>query len=389
MAGARVQKHQYFYTLDIVRFFAAFIVAIYHLGWSTWLLPTSLGAPLVHGIYTLPAMEPVAWWGAVGVPIFFVISGFVIANSANNQTPLHFLKSRIERLYPCVWIIAPITAVAWLASGVMPIGDITDRLVRSLSLLPAGPWIDGTYWTLPCEMFFYGLIFLLLLSGRFANLERFSIGLALISGCFNILYFADFAGISHLAWVHIFAEGPLKPALLYYGVLFALGTFIWLDRQGMSSVLGRKVAIGTLVICAIQVALSGAHDRPNLWEVPFIAWGVSVFAIRYINIKPGIHASRLIRLMGLATYPLYLIHFTIGCFAMRTLVTHGVPPYVALALTVVGLVCAACLITLVFEPRLRRVLRVGLLRLETPLRTTAASKILLRPGGLVTNIISP
>ena len=50
----------------------------------------------------------IASYGHLGVPMFFVISGFVITYSAEstlkkNETPISFLKKRFLRIYPTFW----------------------------------------------------------------------------------------------------------------------------------------------------------------------------------------------------------------------------------------------------------------------------------------------
>jgi exopolysaccharide production protein ExoZ len=52
------------------------------------------------------------WFGWVGVEVFFVISGFVITNSARGASPIEFLKGRVLRLYPAAWICATLSLFA-------------------------------------------------------------------------------------------------------------------------------------------------------------------------------------------------------------------------------------------------------------------------------------
>jgi peptidoglycan/LPS O-acetylase OafA/YrhL len=82
--------------LDIVRCVAALYVMLYHYGCWIWAgnnLPGIIGAQ-DHW------MAPFSWPGWVGVEIFFVLSGFVIAYSAQGNTASGFAKRRIIRLYP-------------------------------------------------------------------------------------------------------------------------------------------------------------------------------------------------------------------------------------------------------------------------------------------------
>jgi exopolysaccharide production protein ExoZ len=133
--------HRYFYGLDAVRFCAATLVALFHLTWR--LKPIALAMPV----------------GWVGVQIFFVISGFVIANSAAGATPGKLLKGRFLRLYPVAWICVPITLVCLVAVhgihkrvGVFTVLSIKAAL-GSVALVGKS-FLTSAYWTLPIELAF-------------------------------------------------------------------------------------------------------------------------------------------------------------------------------------------------------------------------------------------
>ena len=68
-------------SLDLLRLAAVAAVILYHYGfWG----PTSNGVPQV----ALPYLAAFAQYGFLGVPVFFTISGFVIAYSAEGRTPI-------------------------------------------------------------------------------------------------------------------------------------------------------------------------------------------------------------------------------------------------------------------------------------------------------------
>jgi peptidoglycan/LPS O-acetylase OafA/YrhL len=66
--------------LDLLRLAAVGAVVFYRYGfWG----PASHGVPQV----AIPGLAPLAQYGFLGVPVFFAISGFVIAYSAEGRTP--------------------------------------------------------------------------------------------------------------------------------------------------------------------------------------------------------------------------------------------------------------------------------------------------------------
>ena len=97
----------HFPLLDPLRFGAAVGVAVFHQMFWSWAW-VSIGVPgferTVAADVIYPSAASFTWFGWVGVEIFFVISGFVIANSASKSSPTEFLLGRALRLYPAVWV---------------------------------------------------------------------------------------------------------------------------------------------------------------------------------------------------------------------------------------------------------------------------------------------
>ena len=108
--------------------------------------------------------------GWVGVQVFFVISGFVIAFSAEKSTPLRFFEARVKRLAPAVWVCAPITAAVLLLTDLSWPTDAVIRVVRTALFVPIDPWVDSVYWTLGIEIAFYAIVWVLLRLGSFARM---------------------------------------------------------------------------------------------------------------------------------------------------------------------------------------------------------------------------
>lgn len=175
--GMRVRPKNYFYGVDAIRFASALWVSLFHLGFWSWASSGSTPSKYLRGATTYNSAIDVSWLGWVGVEVFFIISGFVIANSANGNTAAHFLKGRILRLYPAVWICSTCTLVVVLFSGA-PLVPTLQRYVHTVALLPNDTWngwIDGVYWTLAIEISFYVLIFITLLLPRLLSLVKISV----------------------------------------------------------------------------------------------------------------------------------------------------------------------------------------------------------------------
>ena len=153
--------------LDLIRFAAAAMVVWFHLSYWSW-AGSGATARMVRGSVSFPDLAPYASFGWVGVEIFFVLSGLVIAYSAEGKSSGSFALSRFLRLYPAAWICSTMTAVVLVAADMFsPVGYI-----KSMLLWPKGKWVTGAYWTLGIEMAFYALVFLLLAMKRFDRIGQ-------------------------------------------------------------------------------------------------------------------------------------------------------------------------------------------------------------------------
>ena len=123
----------------------------------------------------------------MGVEIFFVISGFVIANSASKSSPKEFLFGRALRLYPAVWIASTLSLLILLIFLRDKASEFILPYFQAMLLIPKGingKWLDAVYWTLAAEMAFYGLVFCTLLTKKI-TLRHLAWGLTIYSAAFN------------------------------------------------------------------------------------------------------------------------------------------------------------------------------------------------------------
>jgi peptidoglycan/LPS O-acetylase OafA/YrhL len=348
----RVQVHG----LDLVRFIAAILVSVYHLGFRAWASP---GHTLNEQLAIAP-FRPNGWeytcFGWVGVQIFFVISGFVIAYSAEGATPIAFIRSRINRLVPAMWIGASLSVVVLMAWG--QYDSLGYLYLKSLIFAPIGPWVCGVYWTLGIEIVFYALIFCLLLFDRFRWLPHVTL---IISGLSAGFWF----GIDSHAFTDRFPRAT-QLLLLDHGCYFALGTALWLiQRRGLTIV---NICVCFLCLFAAHSQISSTNNIEAISNgimgvssfTPFVIWCISIaiiiLSVTYGSILSKIFApiSSNIRLLGLMTYPLYLIHIHIGGAAMVVAYKSGLAPAYALSTGIATSLLFSFFITAYMESFVKR-----------------------------------
>ncbi len=345
--------------IDLLRVFAAVSVMVFHLSFHSWVTSTAVSP-------RYPEMTVWASWGWVGVQIFFVISGFVIAYSAANATWRSFAVGRFLRLAPALWICATITLLASALADV-PLGGIIPDYIRGIVLWPPGPWIDPVYWTLTVELCFYLVVLALLIADRFAWLE---VTMAVIA----ILSIANFGLVRVMSKLKLIDGHPLSETaqqlmLLGSGMHFALGVFLWAGfAKGWTVFRSIMVAVclggGLLPILATSLGKHDAGYIPmGLVALPMIVWLAGVAAMVAFIIHDH-HFSKIlsplaaaIKILGLTTYPLYLIHNVVGVLLLRELVHLGMGRWGALLLSMAAMVVLALTVTAFLEPAVRRFLK--------------------------------
>lgn len=110
-------------------------------------------------------------FGYLGVPVFFIISGYCMAIAEKHaKTPFEFLIRRLFRIFPPYWCSLIVVSVCILfvkvstgTNSVATVPKTVPEILACLSLYvhPASrfPGMIGVYWTLPYELIFYLVIF--------------------------------------------------------------------------------------------------------------------------------------------------------------------------------------------------------------------------------------
>jgi len=349
--------------LDLLRLSAALLVVLHHYGWAFgW----------YRHLNVAPRLANYAWVGFVGVQIFFVLSGFVIPYSAQRLTAREFVQSRLIRLYPAAWICATCTLMVLLLDG-QKIEPFVRKCIDSYCLSPIGPWLDTVYWTLGVELSFYSVIFLLLLARRY-DLIGIVMSVIGVLSTICILYGAGnlrgWFHIRHLGgrYAHqVFGQPVLILLLLPFGTFFALGTLLWLclfDRVTKARLITALICFaGGLMEVRVHAGWLTDDFPSRQWIAAPLVWSLAVVTIiasvrwnANFHSKVGVKGARIIRRIGLMTYPLYLLHQFAGYVVITHLRAHL--PYVfCVILAAVLSLAAALAISLFAEEPLQRWLR--------------------------------
>jgi exopolysaccharide production protein ExoZ len=247
--------------------------------------------------------------GATGVDVFFVISGFIMAHTCSRgpgaresrgAASAGFLLKRCMRVIPLYWLATAISWRAELLHGAFSLDMAKDFLFVPRFFAPDIPriWpklIPG--WTINCEMFFY-LMFAVALF-----LSRQPLKLVLIMLC-------------ALTTTGFFLQPNSAPAQLYTWSVFlefAYGILLYLLYRGWTVTV--PIAIRLAVFCTAAGALAYAA-RNNAYEYSqyrFLLYGLPALLI----VWTGLYVSKsrelpLLKLLGDASYSVYLFHATIG-----------------------------------------------------------------------------
>lgn len=351
-------KGKHYHGVDFIRLIAATLVMGLHLGvWGWWPTeqPGTIGR-LFPDLPHFPELTPYFWWGWVGVQIFFVISGFVIAASAEGASGLKFVRSRFLRLYPTAWICASISFAILLSVSLDGVAISVFKYINTLVLSPFPVWVDGVYWTIAVELVFYAVVFLFILTKQTKQLHLLIWVLAVVSGAFIL---AKIFGVAPTGWA-------TRLFLLQHGVFFALGMWMHRASRGGANHPLQWIAPALLMLLGSAEIYTTAAEKLNalvleasLWP-PVVAWILAVAlmaaAIRWSDWLSRLLAAhtRSVRIAGLVTYPLYLCHSTVGGWVLSVLGNAGLDRWFALVAAVCVCFAVSIGIVIVVEPPLQR-----------------------------------
>ncbi|MGY4643125.1 acyltransferase family protein [Cellulomonas sp. URHB0016] len=275
------------YSLQWLRFAAAAAVVVYH---------SAVYLSLMQGEQWAVEIVP-PWLGAVGVAIFFALSGYLMSVMMVRYGASTFLLHRVVRLYP---IYVVIVALVLAAGRVSPIKPPVDANALLLFPYGGGTYPLGVEWTLVFEIGFYLFVAALIALGRQKSAASVLIGWLALILLHNVLR-PDNPAVNvfpahQLPFVALntaFAFGMLLPLVLTWSphpVLAVLvGTALWQLGSSIGVTWGRwGLGFGSALLVLSLVRFTG-------WRALF---GDTVLG------RLGNH-------LGNYSYALYLCHVTV------------------------------------------------------------------------------
>ncbi len=317
--------------LDSLRGFAALWVVLFHCAEGKHLpaLTAALPGGLVNAVFLS---------GHLGVPIFFVLSGFVLARISagkidSGRGAARFVVQRLIRLSPPYYVAVAIGAALMLAKSHTE-GGVAPQATQVLAHLAYGQDILGfdplsaVFWTLAMEVQFY-IAFALLLWAAHGVSRR-------TKGADLNAWFVGVAAAIALLWpMHVVETSWWRGGFMGLWYSFLCGSLVALsiDRS-------RPREIAALAGVA-AVALVGACLGDSFALATAIAALFIFVAERWAALARAASLAPLTSL-GLVSYSLYLFHNPVTGVTAR-IVRRFLPAGLASDIVLLGCVLATCI----------------------------------------------
>jgi peptidoglycan/LPS O-acetylase OafA/YrhL len=302
-----------------VRFLAALLVFLFHYN-------PFRGAESAAGRFLAGIFDEMY----VGVGLFFVLSGFLIAYNYfdSSEISLRFFKKymtrRIARIYPVYFVITTIYFTYWYLNN--QVGQYFFEVyllnITFIKGFSTTTWMSGIFqgWSLTVEETFYILAPLIFF---FIRRKYFFIQIILISlfGCLLVLFFKAFPFQGFFSDFHFLFVGTFfgRCFEFFMGILLAVALK---NSQMMRSQKGSSYTFLGLAGIFFLVLMK---ETCNLFQVPHASshpvgvivhnFLMPVFAIMFFygliverTLVQRLFSSRLMILFGKSSYVLYLIH---------------------------------------------------------------------------------
>ncbi len=261
--------------------------------------------------------------GYFGVMFFFMISGFVIfLTLKQSKSPSNFLFRRFSRLYPTFWFCLLLTSLCVRIFG-LPGREVSWKdMVLNITMIPQcfkAKDVDGAYWSLIYEFFFYLFMAFLMWT------KALKVLLIWIVPWLFLCLLRQFTTVLSGAATWIFN--------LNYGTYFIAGIMFY----QLKFVNSKNLFFHVIIICSLLISCIGLK---SIVEVILV---VAFYGIFYLFVfeKLDFLAFKSLTYLGRISFPLYLVHQNTGYIQLNFL--HKLNPQLPMAIILVPVITSLCL----------------------------------------------
>ncbi len=272
---------------DFLRFAAAAVIVVTH------------AYALRLGYVGIGMYDPLALMAQAGLAVLLVTSGYLIAASwESTASPARFAWKRFLRVVPALiplifltlFVIGPLmtslSPAGYFAALFSPAGLATIPFFENgsvIGLFQDNPWtyVNGSLWTIPVEVFMYGVVAALGIAGL---LHR--------RGAIPAI-----AAVNVLLWIYWFDDPRM--AKVRFTLYFLVGAYLYIHRERITY---RPVVAGGLLLVLGASALTPYLTVAGVLCIPYLVIYAAHLPVPLLNTF-GRH--------GDFSYGIYIYHYPI------------------------------------------------------------------------------
>jgi peptidoglycan/LPS O-acetylase OafA/YrhL len=302
-------------------------------------------------------------YGYLGVQLFFILSGYCIyLTIAHSRSLADFFAKRLSRLWPALIAAATVTFLAIEIFGLPGRGVSILKYISNLLFLNVftNRYVDTVYWTLTIELKFYfwfGILYFLNAKNIARTWAYFSLAAMAISGLsFSLTHYTALSQAFKFLAEQVFIY-PYAVWFLAGIVIYEWNSLSWRQRILLLAPVGAALTISAIWVDWVEALIL----------IPCVIGCIIVIPLRGLTIPWSV------RLIGLISYPLYLVHQFIGIIVIREL--PALNPYLRIGIASAIVILIAAIIHYALEWRFRPLFRQVIDRFFTWAFSRAAKRI--------------
>lgn len=294
--------------------------------------------------------------GMVGVSLFYLLSGFVMAwTDRSSDTAWQFYRRRFARIYPAYFVAVTVAVGMLVVSGNFGLVDLSAYTLLQ-SWVPSSDFnfaANAVFWSLSCEAFFYLMFPLIRTLTRgigVRGLWLLGIGAAMVSvSIASVGSLFPYEGTA--VWAVVIFPVSRLPEFVIGVCLGALMARGW--RPNVPLVLAFLLAaVGVCAALFVPPALSR-------YAVTLIPFAVLIVALASSDLRDAPAFTRwgwMVKL-GVWSYCFYLVHLMVLAVVVRFTNQIELPVWVGIAVSLAIAIVASWALHVLVERPAERLLR--------------------------------